>query len=217
MFTSLLIAAAVVAVGKCYPAKLNNINEPTIPAKYDFKYDVNAEAEGTSFSHQESRDNDLTKGNYEVQLPDGRIQKVTYTADENGFVAEVEYVGDVLVQGPQQSSSSFGAPVINANRPLPLETDFTPRAPQQAEFFPINQEQFLPVQDSRQFQPISAPLSDQFFNPQQSQPQEIQQSNTFQQLPAFPQQSQSFSPSNQPLFQPVTPRISRIQSHSTIG
>ena len=33
-------------------------------------------------------------GSYRINLPDGRVQTVTYTADhENGFVADVKYEG----------------------------------------------------------------------------------------------------------------------------
>ncbi|KAK8383653.1 hypothetical protein O3P69_015841 [Scylla paramamosain] len=157
MFTSLLMAAAVVAVGKCYPEKLLDNEGPTIPPRYQYNYAVDDSAQGTSFSHQEARENDLTQGNYEVQLPDGRLQRVSYKADKNGFVAEVKYEGEVLVQGPpgpQQSSPSFNAPLSNVNRPLPLENDFNPRAPQQEQFFPNQQEQFFRTQELNQFEAI---------------------------------------------------------------
>ena len=36
----------------------------------------------------------LFLGSYRINLPDGRVQTVTYTADhENGFVADVKYEG----------------------------------------------------------------------------------------------------------------------------
>jgi hypothetical protein len=38
---------------------------------------------------------------YFVSLPDGRLQKVTYTVDGySGYVAEVSYVNDVHYAGP---------------------------------------------------------------------------------------------------------------------
>ena len=33
----------------------------------------------------------MTTGSYRVYLPDGRIQTVTYRADENGYKAAVKY------------------------------------------------------------------------------------------------------------------------------
>ena len=49
---------------------------------------------------QESReDHGAVSGEYRVALPDGRIQIVTYHADENGYVADVKYEG-VANPGP---------------------------------------------------------------------------------------------------------------------
>ncbi len=44
---------------------------------------------GDDFSHQEQRDGYATSGEYRVALPDGRVQIVTYKADENGYHADV--------------------------------------------------------------------------------------------------------------------------------
>lgn len=40
------------------------------------------------------RDEGITKGRYHVRLPDGRIQKVNYQVDENGYRAVVSYQRD---------------------------------------------------------------------------------------------------------------------------
>ncbi|XP_076059591.1 pro-resilin-like [Oratosquilla oratoria] len=65
------------------------------PAKYDFDYTVKDEYSGNDFGHQESRDGYNTKGSYYVLLPDGRLQKVSYTVNgDSGFVAEVTYEGE---------------------------------------------------------------------------------------------------------------------------
>nr|XP_027215395.1 cuticle protein 7-like [Penaeus vannamei] len=65
------------------------------PAKYDFNYAVNDPPSGNDFGHQEARDGDHTQGSYYVLLPDGRLQKVTYTVNgDSGYVADVTYEGE---------------------------------------------------------------------------------------------------------------------------
>ena len=79
---------------------------PQAPAKYDFNWAVNDAASANNYAHQEARDGDNTQGYYFVQLPDGRLQKVTYTVQgDSGFVAEVTYEGEA--QYPQPG---YGAP-----------------------------------------------------------------------------------------------------------
>ncbi|XP_076060302.1 cuticle protein 7-like [Oratosquilla oratoria] len=91
------------------------------PAKYDFNYAVKDDDSGNDFGHQESRDGDRTEGSYYVQLPDGRLQKVTYYVDgDSGFVANVEYEGEAHYPEPESSEedrvyappprSLYGAP-----------------------------------------------------------------------------------------------------------
>ncbi|XP_045107363.1 cuticle protein 7-like isoform X1 [Portunus trituberculatus] len=82
------------------------------PANYDFNWAVNDAASGNNYAHQEARDGDNTQGYYFVQLPDGRLQKVTYSVQgDSGFLAEVTYEGEA--QYPQQG---YGAP---ARHPTP--------------------------------------------------------------------------------------------------
>ncbi|XP_063589565.1 cuticle protein 18.6-like [Penaeus indicus] len=72
------------------------------PAKYDFNYAVKDEYSGNDFGHQEARDGYDTQGSYYVQLPDGRLQKVTYTVNgDSGFVAEVSYEGEAQYPAEQ--------------------------------------------------------------------------------------------------------------------
>ena len=47
--------------------------------------------DGKTYSHQEVTKNGRTEGQYEVQLPDGRVQIVKYYADETGFHPEIIY------------------------------------------------------------------------------------------------------------------------------
>lgn len=46
---------------------------------------------GDDFSHSQQSTGSATNGEYRVRLPDGRMQIVSYTADENGYKADVRY------------------------------------------------------------------------------------------------------------------------------
>ncbi|CAL4113626.1 unnamed protein product, partial [Meganyctiphanes norvegica] len=65
------------------------------PAKYDFNYAVEDADSGNNFGHNEARNGYDTQGSYYISLPDGRLQKVTYTVNgDSGFVADVAYTGE---------------------------------------------------------------------------------------------------------------------------
>nr|XP_027213834.1 cuticle protein 18.6-like [Penaeus vannamei] len=86
-------------------------------AKYDFRYAVKDDYSGNDFGHQESRDGDRTQGSYYVQLPDGRLQKVTYYVDgDSGYVAEVSYEGEARYDSAE--SREYGRPVYSPPRPV---------------------------------------------------------------------------------------------------
>ncbi|TRY70083.1 hypothetical protein TCAL_16370, partial [Tigriopus californicus] len=75
----------------------NSYEEPKYEdheAKYAYQYSVLDEYSNNNFAHSESREGYKTNGEYRVALPDGRTQIVTYTADENGYVADVKYDGE---------------------------------------------------------------------------------------------------------------------------
>ncbi|CAB4063410.1 unnamed protein product [Lepeophtheirus salmonis] len=64
------------------------------PKPYAFQYGVADDYSGTKFSAEENSDAKTVAGSYQVALPDGRVQTVTYTADDYaGFVADVKYEG----------------------------------------------------------------------------------------------------------------------------
>ncbi|KAK3873337.1 hypothetical protein Pcinc_021666 [Petrolisthes cinctipes] len=76
------------------------------PIPYNFQYGVRDEYAGTDFSQNEESDGNSVSGTYTVQLPDGRKQTVTYTADDyGGYVADVQYYGEA--QYPQE----YGPPI----------------------------------------------------------------------------------------------------------
>merc|ERR1719234_3006473 len=63
---------------------------------YDFNYTVSDVESGQQFGQEEARRGENTSGQYQVQLPDGRVQLVTYSvADpEAGYLATVSYSGE---------------------------------------------------------------------------------------------------------------------------
>merc|ERR1712106_774382 len=67
---------------------------PAEEALYTYTYGVKDDYTSNDFGAQEARDGALTKGQYSVSLPDGRIQTVTYTVNGGeGYVADVQYAG----------------------------------------------------------------------------------------------------------------------------
>ena len=58
---------------------------------YSFSWSVFDKPSFQEYSHSENSDGKVTTGSYRVYLPDGRIQTVTYRADENGYKADVKY------------------------------------------------------------------------------------------------------------------------------
>ncbi|XP_066951730.1 uncharacterized transmembrane protein DDB_G0289901-like [Macrobrachium rosenbergii] len=110
-------------------------------ASYSFRYNVEDPFAGNYYGHYEERDGDHTAGGYNVLLPDGRHQKVSYTVSgDSGFVARVEYEGvanfysqpvrhDVIAsQGPVAHSQSFspspGDPIHTELLPTPQAHTF---------------------------------------------------------------------------------------------
>jgi major membrane immunogen (membrane-anchored lipoprotein) len=68
---------------------------------FDFTYEVKDDPTYQDFSHSEASDGKVVTGSYRVSLPDGRIQIVSYKADENGYVADVKYEGEAKYPAPE--------------------------------------------------------------------------------------------------------------------
>ncbi|XP_042239671.1 cuticle protein 19.8-like isoform X1 [Homarus americanus] len=107
-FRQVLFFAALVAATFASPQYGNP--SPVDPPRYDFNYVVN-DYNGNDFGHQESRDGYDTQGNYYVQLPDGRLERVNYYVNgDSGFVAQVEYEGEAQYPAYQPSPSYGPSP-----------------------------------------------------------------------------------------------------------
>ncbi len=65
------------------------------PAQYSYNWAVKDDYSGNNYGQAEERNGDKTTGSYYVALPDGRLQKVTYSVDAyGGYVADVTYEGE---------------------------------------------------------------------------------------------------------------------------
>uniref|UniRef100_A0A2A4K2G9 Cuticle protein n=1 Tax=Heliothis virescens TaxID=7102 RepID=A0A2A4K2G9_HELVI len=69
----------------------DNSKEYNHGENYAFSYTVKDHKTGDDFSHSQQSTGSATNGEYRVRLPDGRMQIVSYTADENGYKADVRY------------------------------------------------------------------------------------------------------------------------------
>jgi len=120
-----------------------------IDPSYRFGYSVSDTKTGDSKTREETRDGNVVTGSYTVADPDGRIRRVTYTADaEHGFNAVVTYDGEA---GPP------AIPILNAE-PVPAEVapvaDVAPVAPVAPAASPIIQA----VRDGRTVPASTVPL-----------------------------------------------------------
>ena len=88
---------------------------------YDFGYDVQDDYSGNNYGHEEQSDGNVVSGEYFVQLPDGRLQIVTYTADHyNGYQANVRYEGEAQYPHPSEyKHQSYGPPQPKYEKPKP--------------------------------------------------------------------------------------------------
>lgn len=122
-----LSAAAVLALAAAsplpdhpapyHPAPAPYHEDPILPPVYNYEYGVQDSYSGAAFSQKESRDNYDTAGEYRVNLPDGRVQIVSYKADANGYVADVRYEGEASY--PEDKGYKPAAHPAPAYKPAP--------------------------------------------------------------------------------------------------
>ncbi|XP_042226711.1 cuticle protein 8-like [Homarus americanus] len=123
MNTKALLLLALVAVAAADKRPATGYGAPPVsseesePPKYGFDWAVQDGESGNDFGQQEARDNDNTKGSYTVQLPDGRLQTVTYYVDgDSGYVVDVKYDGEAQYPDSDEVRSyapprpTYGAP-----------------------------------------------------------------------------------------------------------
>merc|ERR1712170_22696 len=81
------------------PAPYHEEKQPPQPFAYEYG---GADEYGRHFAKTETQDEyGVVQGEYRVELPDGRVQIVSYHADhENGFIADVRYEGEAIPYAP---------------------------------------------------------------------------------------------------------------------
>merc|ERR1712083_545924 len=90
------VAAASAAGVPAYGAPAYHQPSYEEPAVYAYQYGVNDDYSGANYNADESRDGYSTKVSYSVNLPDRRVQTVTYNVADgySGYVADVTYSGE---------------------------------------------------------------------------------------------------------------------------
>jgi len=101
VFSALLVCSLSKPQG--YPAEPVYPDEPP---KYTYTYGVKDDYTNNNFGQQEARDGYSAQGEYFVNLPDGRLQKVTYSVNgDGGYVADVTYTGEA--QYPPEPAGGY--------------------------------------------------------------------------------------------------------------
>merc|ERR1712027_238263 len=91
---------------------------PDEPPVYTYTYAVKDDYSFSNFNAHEQRDGYNTAGGYEVALPDGRTQIVTYTATKDGYVADVRYEGEAKYPEYNPAPAYAPAPVVKVAAPV---------------------------------------------------------------------------------------------------
>merc|ERR1711913_129668 len=85
---------------------------PDLPPVYKYTYAVKDDYSFSNFNAHEERDGYNAAGGYQVALPDGRTQIVTYVSGPEGYVADVKYEGEAKY--PEYKPSYAPAPAYKA-------------------------------------------------------------------------------------------------------
>jgi len=91
---------------------------PDVAPAYDYSYGVADSLSGANFGASEARNGYATQGEYHVNLPDGRIQTVTYSSDPStGYIADVKYSGEPVFAAPVPA---YGAAPLRVAAPVAI-------------------------------------------------------------------------------------------------
>merc|ERR1719330_2064881 len=119
-FKALLSAALASCALSAPTAPLPYADEVPV---YQYTYAVKDDYSFSNFNAHEERDGYNAAGGYQVALPDGRTQIVTYTATKDGYVADVKYEGEAKFPeynpAPYQPAPAYKAAPAPAYKPAP--------------------------------------------------------------------------------------------------
>merc|ERR1712020_555568 len=95
-------------VKSAYQEEVEEEEEKFDPQPYKYEYGVQDDYSKAAFAKSETQNEvGAVTGSYKVNLPDGRIQTVTYTADPvNGYKAVVSYEGEPVY--PPEPEEGYG-------------------------------------------------------------------------------------------------------------
>nr|AYA50012.1 cuticular protein 132 [Leptinotarsa decemlineata] len=113
-----------------YSADKNGYKADIQKKNYSFSYKVVDDLTGDDFSHSQITNSRTTNGEYRVKLPDGRVQIVSYSADKNGYKADVKYTENGVERNGHQEVPDRGSSIpvrrISPTRKFhPLKTERT--------------------------------------------------------------------------------------------
>merc|ERR1719233_1393247 len=93
-----LVLTLTLSVGELVGGQGVHHEEHYEPSPYHYEYKVHDDKVYLDFGAEEEGDGkDNVHGFYHVQLPDGRLQKVTYTVNsDSGYIADVTYDGEAV-------------------------------------------------------------------------------------------------------------------------
>ena len=130
-----IVHQAAPAIVRTVPALVEHVEhvEEQGNPNYSFGYSVADVKTGDAKTREETRDGDVITGSYTVADPDGRLRRVTYTADHiNGFQATVTYDGQagpvaIPIDAPKsatvvQQTPAF-VPFVSAAAPAPAPAE----------------------------------------------------------------------------------------------
>jgi hypothetical protein len=90
----------------CNSEKVFKHNPYLQAPNYSFQWEVKDGPSYNDFGQQETRNGYDTQGYYHVLLPDGRIQRVSYSVNgDSGYVADVVYEGEAKYDSYKPAAS----------------------------------------------------------------------------------------------------------------
>ena len=133
---------------------------PIVAPVYTFAYAAQDGYSGVDFGHKETRENYDTVGEYHVELPDGRVQIVSYTVDKNGYVADIKYEGEAVYPEQPAYVPAYKPAPKPAYKPAPAPVEKATPIEETAveEATPVDEAAPLPAyQPAPAYKPAPAP------------------------------------------------------------